>query len=77
MTEGVRSDAATVRDECLRCGGPRHHLGRRDFRTGGGSGAATFFFQGLVEFGEKKVPLEVFVCARCRDVTFRYPDPDL
>ena len=68
--------AAFIRDECLRCRQPRVSLGRLDFRTGGQSGFATALLQGFVEHSESKLPLEVFVCPRCREATFRVPDPD-
>jgi hypothetical protein len=60
-------------DTCLRCHGPLDSVGVEEFRIGGTSGGWKLLFGEWAELGEDKVPLDVFVCRRCRQVEFRMP----
>ncbi len=64
---------APIPDTCLRCHGPLDSVGVEQFRIGGTSGGWKLLFGEWAELGEDKVPLDVYVCRRCRRVEFRMP----
>ncbi|RPF42695.1 hypothetical protein EDD75_1803 [Thermodesulfitimonas autotrophica] len=58
---------------CLRCNAKLELLGTEKFRCGGTSGGWKLIFGEWAELGEQMMPLEVWVCPRCRKVEFRVP----
>ena len=66
------SEAATP-PECLRCHAPMISLGQMKFRTGGASGGWQLLFGEWAELSEHLLPLDVYVCERCRATEFRLP----
>lgn len=59
--------------DCLRCGARIQPIGVEEIRTGGSTGATHFLFGAWAEMGEGKLPVEVYVCPRCRHIEMRAP----
>lgn len=73
LTERTGNRNVSEDARCLRCSAQLELLGTERFRCGGTSGGWKLIFGEWAELGEGMLPLEVWVCPRCRKVEFRVP----